>query len=558
MTDAPARQQPPADQASACAETAGGRPLGPAASLNGAFLADASRPVPLTVVMITRDEVHNMAGALDNLKGFAAEVVVVDSYSRDATVDIALARGARVIQRRFRGFGEQWNFALEAAAEAQPWTMKLDPDERLTEPLKLAIRAALAAGRADALILRRRLWFMGRPLPVRQDVLRVWRTGRCRFPDVLVNEHPLAEGRAVRIAGDLEHHDSPTLHHWLEKQNAYTTAEALAAHRRDPPATEPRLFAGSLALRMWLKRALSDLPGFPLVMHAYCLFWCGAWRAGRPGFAWARLRGEVYRWRAYKLAEMRRSGQYGIPDREDGPAHPRAEQAAADPRRDCADRNPPGVTFHEPLAPGWDARYRRDGFARRAAFVRDMVMPRVTTRGAWLDVGCGSGFFSRMLAERDAHVTGVDGSSAMVAEAERLGCGSAGLTFRRIGNAESLPFADASFDGVLCLSLLEYLERPTACLMEMARVLRPGGWLVLSTPCPGSPVRLMARLSRTVRRSTAGYPGWSRRTWSREALRGIAASHGFKVCWVSGFDPVLPRPFWTLAPSLTFAVLRKL
>jgi len=99
-------------------------------------------PAPVAVVMITLNESHNMEAVLKNLEGWAQEIFVVDSFSRDDTVDIALRHGAHVVQRRFQGFGDQWNFALENMPISAPWTMKLDPDERLTNELKLQLAKA--------------------------------------------------------------------------------------------------------------------------------------------------------------------------------------------------------------------------------------------------------------------------------------------------------------------------------------------------------------------------------------------------------------------------------
>ena len=65
------------------------------------------------------------------------------------------------------------------------------------------------------------------------------------------------------------------------------------------------------------------------------------------------------------------------------------------------------IAYHDHLASGWDQRYRRGGFKRRADFFTNKVLPLVQVGGDWLDVGCGSGFFSRILAERGAVVTGV-------------------------------------------------------------------------------------------------------------------------------------------------------
>ena len=94
---------------------------------------------PVAVVMISLNEGHNLEAVLQNLAGWAQEVFLVDSYSQDDTVDIALRHGVQVVQRRFRGFGDQWNFALRELPITAPWTMKLDPDERLSDELKARI-----------------------------------------------------------------------------------------------------------------------------------------------------------------------------------------------------------------------------------------------------------------------------------------------------------------------------------------------------------------------------------------------------------------------------------
>lgn len=274
--------------------------------------------LPLAVVLISLNEEHNMEAVLSNLKGWAGEVFLVDSYSSDGTVEIALRHGVHVVQRKFAGFGDQWNFALDELPISMPWTMKLDPDERLTPELKRGIAQAIAEGAGDGLSFARRLWFMGRPLGVSQDLTRVWKTGRCRFSDVLVNEHPIVQGTVVQVAGELEHHDSPNLHHWYEKQNRYSTAEATGAFRRDGLSAEPALFGTALQRRMWLKANYRKLPFRYLLIFLYCLFGLGAWRAGRVGVIWARLRSDVYRMRDYKLIEMQ--GQTQREERGSRPA----------------------------------------------------------------------------------------------------------------------------------------------------------------------------------------------------------------------------------------------
>jgi hypothetical protein len=173
---------------------------------------------------------------------------------------------------------------------------------------------------------------MGRPMPVRQKILRLWRSGTCRFAPVAVNEQPVVSSvsidRQTVLKGDLEHHDSPTLHHWYDKQNRYTTAEALMAFRGDALATAPRMFGSGLQRRMWLKHMYARMPFRHEIMFFYCLLAAGAWRAGRAGFIWARLRAEVHRMIDYKRLEMTWRGRgEDLPKAPRGAPHPGAIQA---------------------------------------------------------------------------------------------------------------------------------------------------------------------------------------------------------------------------------------
>ena len=156
--------------------------------------------VPIAVVMISLNEGHNIEQACQNLEGWAQEVFLVDSYSKDATVDVALNHGVHVVQRRFRDFGDQWNFALNNLPITAKWTMKLDPDERISDELKSQIRESIDGDSCEGIEVPIRLFFMGRALPVRQIRLRAWRTGKCDFGDATVNEHaPRGWSRAAIV-----------------------------------------------------------------------------------------------------------------------------------------------------------------------------------------------------------------------------------------------------------------------------------------------------------------------------------------------------------------------
>ena len=275
---------------------------------------------PVAVILISLNEGHNMEGVLKNLKDWAQEVFLVDSYSKDDTVDIALQYGVKVVQRPFHSFGDQWNFALKNLPISAPWTMKLDPDERMTNELKQSLLSEFSRNEIMGLSFDRRLWFMGKVLPVKQSLVRIWRTGSCKFTNVVVNEHPIVEGLIYHVDGVMEHHDSPDLDHWIEKQNHYTTSEAVVAFNRDALASEPLFFGNKLQRRMWVKKNFFNIPFRYFILFFYNWLWLGAWRAGNVGLIWARMRVDITRLIEYKYREMQITGrlpekrQYGHGD----------------------------------------------------------------------------------------------------------------------------------------------------------------------------------------------------------------------------------------------------
>lgn len=100
-----------------------------------------------------------------------------------------------------------------------------------------------------------------------------------------------------------------------------------------------------------------------------------------------------------------------------------------------------------------------------------------------LDVGCGAGHYAAELAARGAQVVGIEGSATLLRHARARVNGQAELLLHDL--EEPLGFAaDASFDGVVCALVYEHVRNRAQLLGELRRVLRPGGWLLVSTTHP--------------------------------------------------------------------------
>jgi len=208
--------------------------------------------------VITRDAGAQLPACLDSVR-FAAEIVVVDSGSQDNTVEIARARGARVIEQRWLGFGPQRRYAVAQASH--DWVLCLDADEQLSPELAAAIDAALRQPRDTAFEMARRNRFFGRWLRHGEGypdwTLRLFDRRHARWTDDAVHEHVVADGPVGRLEGDLLHASAESLDAYLAKQNRYTTLQAEAMHARGERFSWFRLVGSPLArfVRFYLLRA---------------------------------------------------------------------------------------------------------------------------------------------------------------------------------------------------------------------------------------------------------------------------------------------------------------
>ncbi len=205
------------------------------------------------------------------------------------------------------------------------------------------------------------------------------------------------------------------------------------------------------------------------------------------------------------------------------------------------------VRYHDKQAATWETRYESASFRSRVATLLRLLEGLELGTRQWLDLGCGTGTLARILAERGASVLGADASAAMIAEARSLRAElpALPLRFQQIASAEDLAALDGSFDGVLCSSLLEYLEHPRACLGECHRVLEPGGHLILSVPNRGSLLRRAQGLSFVLTRTLGlqprpAYLVHSRHAYRRHELTCLLTELGFDPLEVECFGSHLP------------------
>lgn len=183
----------------------------------------------LSAVLITFNAAEPLSKCLASL-GFVDEILVVDSGSSDATLDVARRYGARTMHREWLGFGRQKQYAVEQAAN--DWVLCVDSDEAVPAGLASEILGRIGSEGPWAFEVPRANFFLGRYLKHGEGYpdwsLRLFHRQHARWSADVVHEKVVTSAPVIRIrgAGALLHHSAESLASYLEKQNRYTTLQA--------------------------------------------------------------------------------------------------------------------------------------------------------------------------------------------------------------------------------------------------------------------------------------------------------------------------------------------
>ncbi|HTG14964.1 MAG TPA: glycosyltransferase family 2 protein, partial [Blastocatellia bacterium] len=239
----------------------------------------------ITPIILTYNEAPNIGRALEQLQ-WARDIVVVDSFSDDQTLDIvARTRQARVFQREFDRHETQWNFALKETGITSEWVLALDADYALTPELvnelsTLKPEAATAAYRARFVYCVSGRALRGSAYP---PVTVLYRRQGASYRQDGHTQRVLVQGNVEGLRAPILHDDRKSFGHWLRSQRRYMKLETRKLLEADWRELD------------WADRVRKMIVPAPLVMFAYCLFVRGAILDGRAGlyYAFQRFLSEV-------------------------------------------------------------------------------------------------------------------------------------------------------------------------------------------------------------------------------------------------------------------------
>ncbi|MFT3997296.1 MAG: glycosyltransferase family 2 protein [Asticcacaulis sp.] len=188
----------------------------------------------IAVIILTHNEAHHIARALESLRPVAKEVFVIDSGSTDGTAEIAREMGAVVLTNPWVNYAAQFQWGLDNAPVTADWIMRWDADEVMEPELAQNLLKVMPGLEPDVtgLKMHRRHIFMGRfirhggryPL----TLLRIWRKGVGRIENRWMDEHiVLSHGRTLVVEGDFSDINLGDLGFFTDKHNKYATREAV-------------------------------------------------------------------------------------------------------------------------------------------------------------------------------------------------------------------------------------------------------------------------------------------------------------------------------------------
>ncbi len=199
----------------------------------------------LTVIIPTKNEEQHIEEVIKSAS-FADEIMVVDSFSTDKTIEIAKKHTDFILQREYKYSASQKNWAIPQANNE--WILLLDADERVTKELKTEVKEILSKENIKevAFWIRRKNHFMGRKINYSgwqsDAVIRLFRKSKCKYEDKFVHAEIITNGVVGKMKNKLLHYTYTNFREYLLKFDRYTTWGAQNRFKKNKKITAFHLF----------------------------------------------------------------------------------------------------------------------------------------------------------------------------------------------------------------------------------------------------------------------------------------------------------------------------
>lgn len=188
----------------------------------------------ITAIILTYNEERNLKACLASIKDYVDDIIIVDSYSKDNTLEIAKKYSHKIYQNNFINQAKQFNWALANCNIKNEWVLRIDADERWTAKGFAELEKIIRNNEADGVYVKMKIYFMekwirhGSFYP--NYFLRVFKKSKGKMEDRWMDEHISVDGKTIISDIDvleMNYDRQENISIWIEKHNRYSTREAI-------------------------------------------------------------------------------------------------------------------------------------------------------------------------------------------------------------------------------------------------------------------------------------------------------------------------------------------
>ncbi|TAF75562.1 MAG: glycosyltransferase family 2 protein [Bacteroidetes bacterium] len=261
--------------------------------------------LPISVVILTFNEEKNIEETLSSVKKLTNDIVIIDSFSSDQTIEIAEKYNCFVLQNKFETFTKQWDFGLKNTPYKSVWILGLDADQVLSNELIDEVKDVISLPQSvSGFYIKRKMFFLdkwikhGGYYPL--YLLKLFKSDAVYLDKgELMEHHFYVNGATKKLKNDIiENNKNETIEFWLNKHVKYAKMQALEEFTQSKSEKKGNLFGNINERKTFLRKQIwENLPLFvrPFIYFIYRFIFLLGFLDGRRGLIFHFLQAFWYR-----------------------------------------------------------------------------------------------------------------------------------------------------------------------------------------------------------------------------------------------------------------------
>jgi|TARA_B110000977_G_C11088756_1_gene495885 glycosyltransferase involved in cell wall biosynthesis len=249
----------------------------------------------LVIIILTYNSEKIINETVSAAKKISKNIIIVDSYSKDKTIQIVKKLKCQIIKRRFVNYSEQRNFIIKKCNNIYQWQLHLDSDEILSSVLIKNIKNIIKYNRKNnAYIVKRHIYFLNKKIKFGCNAnwhLRLFPSNTSICEEKKYDQHFISKLKVKKIIGALDDRNINDLTSWINNHNKWSSLSATEKITKSKNLVKPKFFGNSIERTKFIKNIILLLPigfkGFALFITKYFLLL--GFLDGKVGFIYCFL-----------------------------------------------------------------------------------------------------------------------------------------------------------------------------------------------------------------------------------------------------------------------------